>query len=209
MNGYSGGPIPNEDWLISPELNLSAYESISFSFDHARNYASNDGLFVLVSADYDGSSDPSSNGTWTDLTSMFTFPEGGGSWDFIAAGTADVSTYSGTSTYFAFKYTSTDAAASTWEIDNALISGVAAVGVSEIKETTLQVFPNPATNIVNINCDIEGQLRIINLAGQTLLELKTRKGANQLNVQHLNQGLYMIQFTNHTGAVSTQKLLIR
>ena len=83
------------------------------------------------------------------------------------------------------------------------------VPAGDVEETTLQVFPNPATNIVNINCDIEGRLRIINLAGQTLLELKTRKGANQLNVQHLNQGLYMIQFTNHTGAVSTQKLLIR
>jgi hypothetical protein len=117
--------------------------------------------------------------------------------------------YNGESTYFAFKYTSTDAAASTWEIDNALLSGAAAVGIAEIEETNVQIYPNPATDFLNISCEKDGQLRIINLAGQSILEIETRKGTNQLNVQHLKQGLYILQFINKVGAVSTKKLLIR
>lgn len=124
MNGYASGAQINEDWLISPSIDLSGYTSVSFSFDHARNYASNAGLYVLVSNDYDGTSDPSTTGTWNDITSMFTFPDPG-SWTFMAAGDVDVTTYNGASTYFAFKYTSTDTDASTWEVDNALVSGTA------------------------------------------------------------------------------------
>jgi hypothetical protein len=209
MNGYAGGAVANEDWLISPALNLSGFETITFSFDHARNFASNEGLFVLVSTDYDGSSDPSTNGTWADLTSMFTFPEGGGSWDFIPAGSADVSMYDGTSTYFAYKYTSTDVAASTWEIDNALISGVAAVGIAEIEEVNIQVYPNPATDMLTVHCESQGNMKIISLAGQVMMQSAAKKGANLFNVQRLNPGMYMLQFTNEAGAASTQKLLIK
>ncbi len=49
----------------------------------------------------------------------------------MAAGDADVTMYKGATTYFAFKYTSTDADASTWEIDNALVYGIVSVGIFE------------------------------------------------------------------------------
>ncbi|RLD49226.1 MAG: hypothetical protein DRI88_00925 [Bacteroidetes bacterium] len=116
MSGYAGGANENEDWLITSSIDMTAYSNMLLRFDHARNYASNSGLFVMVSTDYDGTSDPSTNGTWTDITSLFTFPSGG--WNFIDAGIGDVSAYISPTTYFAFKYTSTNAAAATWEVDN-------------------------------------------------------------------------------------------
>jgi hypothetical protein len=208
MSGYDGGANPNEDWLISPSFDLVMYDELGFTFDHARNFANNDGLSVLVSNDYDGTSDPSSNGTWHDLTSMLTFPEQG-SWNFFSAGDADFSMYGGANTYLAFRYISTSTDAPTWEVDNATVYGVLQVGISEIEEASIRIYPNPAIDMLNINCGDNGKVKIINLAGQSLMEIEARKGTNQLNVQHLSQGLYMIQFTNNTGAVSTQKLLIR
>jgi len=208
MNGYDGGANPNEDWLISPSYDFVMYDELGLTFDHARNFATNDGLSVLVSNDYDGTSDPSLNGTWHDLTSMLTFPEQG-SWNFYSAGNADFSMYGGVDTYLAFRYISTDSDAATWEVDNALIYGVLHVGISEVKEADIQVYPNPATDIINISSNDDGKVKIINLAGQSLMEIETRKGINQLHIQHLNQGLYMIQFTNNAGAVSTQKIMIR
>ena len=122
MSGYDGGAQENEDWLITNAANCNNYSNITLTFDHARNYADNSGLSVLISTDYDGSSDPTTSGTWTDLTSQFTFPSSG-SWNFIDAGTVDVSTYVGLTTYVAFKYTSTTSGASTWEVDNIHIEG--------------------------------------------------------------------------------------
>ena len=208
MNGYDEGPNPNEDWLISPALDLSNYESINFSFDHARNHATNNGLSVLVSTNYDGSSDPSTNGTWDDLTSLFTFPAEG-TWVFNTAGEADVSTYNGTSTYFAFKYVSTVDDCATWEVDNALIYGVISVGVEELQEENISVYPNPATDRVNVTCSEQGQLRVTNLSGQTVWQKTGEKGMNSIDVSTWLPGMYLIQYTSETGNTNTQKLLIR
>lgn len=208
MNGYDGGANPNEDWLISPSFDLTTYIKLGFSFDHARNYATNDGLSVLVSNDYDGTSDPSTNGTWNDLTSMFTFPEQG-SWNFYPAGDADFTMYTGTSTYLAFRYISTSSDAATWEVDNALVYGILEVGIDEMEEANIRIFPNPATDMLTVNCENQGEIKIICLTGQLMMQATAGQGMNRLNVQHLNPGLYMLQFTNEAGATGTQKLMIR
>ena len=120
MSGYDGGAVINEDWLITNAINCSNHTNVTLSFDHARNYADNSGLSVLISTDYDGSSDP--NGfTWTDISADFTWPTGG--WSFIPAGTADINAYVGASTYIAYKYTCDDVAAATWEVDNIKVEG--------------------------------------------------------------------------------------
>jgi hypothetical protein len=208
MNGFAGAPIANEDWLISPSLNLAAYQSVSLSFDHARNYASNEGLYVLVSTDYDGTSDPSTNGTWTDLTSMFTFPDPG-SWTFIAAGDADVTMYKGASTYFAFKYTSTDADASTWEVDNALVSGVMGVGIFENSIESISMYPNPATDKVYVNLNQEGHLSVINLAGQVIFSESVKSEQATIQTAHLPKGLYMVRFVGEDATIQSGKLLVK
>lgn len=208
MNGYEDGPHPNEDWLISPSLDLRNYEEATFSFDHARNYATNDGLSVLVSTDYDGTSDPSTNGTWNDLTGMFTFPEEG-TWIFSPAGEIDVIMYNGASTYFAFRYISTTEDCSTWEVDNALIYGLLGVGIDEIDDENISIYPNPANDMIHITCTSQGSIRIFNLAGQVVLQTSTQKGTNRVNIEELNPGLYMVQYVNESGNTSTQKLLIR
>ena len=208
MNGYAGAPIANEDWLISPALDLNPYESVSFGFDHARNYASNDGLFVLVSNDYDGISDPSATGTWNDITSMYTFPDPG-SWTFIPAGSTDVTMYKGASTYFAFKYTSTDADASTWEVDNALVSGVMGVGIFEQEVEKITMYPNPATDKVNVQFDQEGTLSVVNLAGQTVFSQNVNSGLTTIQTGQLPEGFYMVQFIGNDASLQSGKLLVK
>ena len=122
MNGYDGGAQDNQDWLISNSIDCSGYIDVTLNFYHARNYHDNSGLSVLISTDYDGTSDPSSGFTWTDLTSSFTFPSSG-TWTFSDAGTVDINSLVGSSTYIAFRYESTTAGASTWEIDNVKVEG--------------------------------------------------------------------------------------
>ncbi|MFO8087643.1 MAG: choice-of-anchor J domain-containing protein [Bacteroidales bacterium] len=121
MSGYSSGAVANEDWLISPAMDLTNYSSIYMVFNEAINYGGTiaDEQEVYVSLDYNG--DPTT-ATWTELT--VTGRASGNSWNFTEVDTLDLSSYIGNANVtVAFKYTSTTANAATWEIDYAHIFG--------------------------------------------------------------------------------------
>jgi hypothetical protein len=119
MNGYSAGNRANEDWLISPVLNLTGLTSISLKFDSAYNYAGAP-IQVLVSNNYSGTGNPNL-ATWTTLNPILS----GGSFAWANSGALSLNAFAGNSTvYVAFKYISTTSAASSWEIDNVKVTGI-------------------------------------------------------------------------------------
>jgi hypothetical protein len=118
MTGYSGGNKANEDWLISPVLNLTGFTSVTFTFDSAYNY-NGAPIQVLISSNYTGTGSPTA-ATWTVLPA--TLSAGGFAW--ASSGPINISSYIGNpAVYVAFKYTSTTSAASNWEIDNVKVIG--------------------------------------------------------------------------------------
>ena len=207
MTGYDGGAFDNEDWLISPSLDLTEYEDITFGFEQARNYASNDGLFVKISTDYDGTSDPSTSGTWTDISDLYIWHEGG--WDFIDAGTVDISEYSSATTHIAFVFTSTTDGSATWELDNLNVLGVLNTGIADNNISKLNVYPNPATSKINIESNTSGTLTIVSTTGKLLINTKLTAGSNSINIETLNSGLYIIETIDNNGLKSIGKLTVR
>lgn len=117
MSGFNSGSNENEDWLISPVLNLSTVTSATLTFDTAKNYSGND-LEAYVSTDYDGFSAPST-ATWTPLSANLS----SGSWNWVSSGAIDLSSHTGGNIHIAFKYTSTNSASATWEVDNVVVVG--------------------------------------------------------------------------------------
>jgi len=136
MNGYSGGAVANEDWLISPAINLDGYKDGILNFTQIINYLHDqwDQITVAVSTDYSGTGDPNA-ATWTALT-IPNLPSGS-SWSSVASGDVDLSAYDGQTIYIAFKYLSSDSNASTWEIPDFSLS---AVGAPVVQTTTVEVF---------------------------------------------------------------------
>lgn len=117
ISGYASGNQENDDWLISPAIDLSTVTSATLTFDTAKNYTGND-LEIYVSTDYDGSSAPST-ATWTQVTAALS----AGSWNWVSSGNIDISSYTGGDFYVAFRYTSTTSASATWEVDNVKVDG--------------------------------------------------------------------------------------
>ncbi|MDD4848301.1 MAG: PKD domain-containing protein [Bacteroidales bacterium] len=117
MTGYSGGAIANEDWLISPAFNLSTYEGVNLSFQNAYKFAGN-ALEVFFSNNFDGTTP--STATWSPLT----FVASTGNYVWTPSGNIALDDFTGTNCYIAFKYTCDDAAASTWEIDDILLTAL-------------------------------------------------------------------------------------
>jgi hypothetical protein len=117
MSGYEGQSFENEDWLISPPLDLDSYENEILTFYNAANYSGPD-LELKVSTDYDGSGDPNT-ANWTTLSYILS----GGGFQWTLSGEIDLSGFQGSAVYVAFEYTSTSSASKTWEIDEILITG--------------------------------------------------------------------------------------
>ena len=111
MNGYSGGNIANEDYLISKEIDLGNYNDIYMNFDSDVNY-NGQPLKLLVTDNYSGNPTTTS---WTEVSADFDTAQG---WGFKPSGNVSLNAFKGKKIRFAFKYVSTTAAANTWEIDN-------------------------------------------------------------------------------------------
>lgn len=115
INGFvtGTGNVANEDWLISPAFDLSAYNFPLLSF-WSRVAFSGPALQLRVSTTYSGSGDPSA-ATWTTLNVLFPAP---GSTAWTPTTNVNLSAYEGTKVYVAFVYTSSATAAARWTIDD-------------------------------------------------------------------------------------------
>ena len=121
MSGFAGTNNANEDWLISPVQNLTALTNANLSFDNAYKFTG-PAIQVLISNNYSGTGNPNA-ATWTTLTGATLST---GNYVYANSGQLNINSFVGTgntNVYVAFKYTSTTAAGSTWEIDNVKITG--------------------------------------------------------------------------------------
>ena len=107
-----------ETWLISPSIDLTPFSSPVLNFQNAYNYSGN-ALELYISTDYDGSSNPTTQGTWTALTANWS--TGGFAW--VNSGDIDLSSYISSNVYIGFKYTGSMSDGSTWELDDIRIIG--------------------------------------------------------------------------------------
>lgn len=120
MTGYvNPSNFENEDWLISPAIDLSAQTAAYITFDHVSRYAANNAtdLTLWVSDNYTGGA-PSS-ATWTQV--VIAKYSSGSSWtDWTNTGKLSIpSALMGKSNvYVALKYLSSSTAAGTWEVKN-------------------------------------------------------------------------------------------
>ena len=114
INGFSGGTnVPNEDWLISPSLNLTGttYPLLTF---WSRTRFNGDPLQLKVSTDYPGTGDPR-NYTWTDLNGRFPAQT---SDVWTESANINLSAFKQANVYVAFVYNSSDEDGARWTLDD-------------------------------------------------------------------------------------------
>ena len=110
----------NEDWLISKPITLAGYKNYYLSFEtDGRASVQSDQLEVYVTDNYTGSLDPKN---WTKLNPTLD-PDMSKFAPFVNSGKLDISNFAGKNVVVAFKYTSTDTASATWELDNVKVRG--------------------------------------------------------------------------------------
>ena len=123
MSGYADGSShANEDWLISPALDLSGKSGVTITYEHAINKGDLNNLktnhTMWVSDNYsDG--DPNA-ATWKQVE-ITAYPDGA-SWTYVSSGAIAVpAEYLKSNVRFAFKYLCSDKESATWEVRNLVV----------------------------------------------------------------------------------------
>lgn len=114
INGFANGSnVINEDWLISPSLNLvgTAFPLLSFWSRTAFNGAP---LKLRVSTNYSGTGNPSA-ATWVDLNGQFP-AQTSNVWKLSQ--NVNLAAYKTANTYIAFVYNATDDDGARWTLDD-------------------------------------------------------------------------------------------
>lgn len=112
MSGFSGGNIANEDWLISPEIDMTAITSAALTFDHTINK----GVVANMKTEQTLYVSTDNGVNWNKLT-IPTYPAGT-NWTFVNCGEISLDMYAGHKIKLAFKYICTTASSATWEVKN-------------------------------------------------------------------------------------------
>ena len=229
INGYQAGASnQNENWLFTPQLNLSSYAgSIFFNFA-ATYYYAGDSLHIMVSKDYVAGTNPDSlvGGsplyTWVELQHYGvmlydTFYNVVGMYDEFQC---DLTPYKTSPVYVAFKYTSNISNSSVWDLDSVTTGtisfGPIPGGSTGITNTTkqqlpLQVIGISTPNQVKMSFDVpqgEYTLAIYDLLGRKLYNQNIQaNGGNQvltISDAYLANGMYLLKLSNENASGITK-----
>lgn len=92
-------------------------------------------------------------------------------------------------------------------VTNTVMTDLAELGVGENERSLFMLYPNPATQLVNIQAVSDFTVELYDVQGKKIM---ARNGANQLalDVSMLQQGLYFVKVTTDN-ASEVKKLLVR
>ena len=212
MNGYSNGAAnQNEDWLIGEVAGMTdtQFTDIFLEFRTAMKF-DGDPIRVMVSGDYDGYSDPSDY-EWTDITDAFDYSTGDYEW--VESGKINIIDIvgefanSGYGWYVAFVYTSTNEAASSWEIDYVKVTGEWIASVVDNNLQSIGLYPNPAREQVSFTLENDAQVSFFDMTGRKVIETNVAAGQAQLNVSELVNGVYFVNFRYADGTTAVSKFV--
>ncbi len=76
------------------------------------------------------------------------------------------------------------------------------VGMKEIAGQDVSVYPNPASEIIEIDGANEGMVRILNVLGNVIIERNIYSSHEQINIASLPEGVYLIEVYNGDAEMS-------
>ncbi|MFK7951573.1 MAG: choice-of-anchor J domain-containing protein [Ekhidna sp.] len=133
MSGFSGGSVPNEDWLVSPEIDLSSNDGdITLFITQILNFQGDaqwgEDMQILFSTDYSGDA---ATATWTNVTGNLTNLPEGNNYDEVSD-EVTLTGASGEKIHLGFYYKSTADYSSLWRLVNLRVEAGSAPDTDEV-----------------------------------------------------------------------------
>ncbi|HNW69304.1 MAG TPA: T9SS type A sorting domain-containing protein [Bacteroidales bacterium] len=85
------------------------------------------------------------------------------------------------------------------------------IAVNEL-DNNISFYPNPVKSVLYFNLNFPEtqimQLRLLNIAGQELLGMEVKNGANNIDLENLTVGLYYVMLTSDKKHLYTTKIIL-
>lgn len=202
MNGFaSGASNDNEDWLISPPLNMSGMTQPMLNYWTKKRFIGTDTKQLYISNDY---INDVTAATWTLLQDVSTVLLDTNIW--YNATNINLTAYKAFPFTLAYKYVSAASGSSDeWTIDDVMIiDGAASTKNMDASNLNLHVYGTAVDG--NLLLGIESKsannfhIAIIDLLGNKIMETNTtvQTGKNKVRVQmpSVSNGIYFVQVWN-------------
>lgn len=202
MNGYNTGVL-EEDWMILPAVDFSAYTNARLSFESYMNYGADDAdnYFKLVySTDYAGIGDPTL-ATWTELA--FAYPAEVSVW--TPSGTIDLSAITGSAVYLAFQYHYNPEFYRSWQIDNISIVNLP-LGIEKPVSEIGKIYTYGKNLKIELNQPVNGQVQIADLYGRQVAGFNL-KGNDASYTFTAPAGIYIVHIQSENGSFSSKVMV--
>lgn len=86
------------------------------------------------------------------------------------------------------------------------------LGAEEIEEPVFSVYPNPASDQLNIEMSNAGNddvFKVFNILGEEVRTVRLKEGLNTMNIVELNNGVYFYSVFRNGEVIETKKIVIR
>jgi PKD repeat protein len=98
------------------------------------------------------------------------------------------------------------------EVKIGLIVVVNPVGITEIKQEGVGIYPNPSNGLINLQFESERDryVKVYSMVGNEVFRIDSQKANLSMDLRSLPGGIYFIRVMDENGSqVNTQKLIIR
>jgi len=193
---YQCAYTPKDEWLITPQVEVPAGKSLSF---FVYRYGDNQDFLTIKSSSTDNQLDSFTDTLIALDSNSMPFDQ----WTFKQL---DLSALSGQTVYFAFNETVSENhfSGAFIALDLVSIDNSASINKNEATKEWVNIYPNPANNLLYIAANQITVVDIFNLAGE---KVASYKGVNVVDVANLAEGTYLVKVITKTN-ISTKKINI-
>lgn len=191
----SYGPT-NDDWLISPLLTLGTESELRF---WAKSYTDEYGLErIKVGISTTGNSPEDftfiQDGAYEEIPTDYT--------EFVF----DLSAYDGQDVYIGLECVSNDA--SLTFLDNIDVNTTISTDINSISERMIKVYPNPASEYINITNAKNAKVNIYNIVGELIYSTTSYSNNLYVNISDFAEGTYIVKIGTDESSVVTKKITV-
>lgn len=177
------GPLTPENWLITPAIAIPEEGAHISWYVAAQDASYPEEYYQVMVATGNSISDFS--------TVIFSETLTSGDWE---ERNANFDGFAGQTVYVAFVHMNSSDNYM-MKIDDINITA-GTVGIEENEASSFRVFPNPATNMINVEAQGYEQYQLVNMLGQTVSSNSLNNGTAQINVSNLSNGVYFVRLIN-------------
>ncbi|MDR0370675.1 MAG: choice-of-anchor J domain-containing protein [Prevotellaceae bacterium] len=186
--------VTNNDWLISPKMQLGGESSMSLYVRSGLEYAGEEEYQIAVSTT---DQDPAS---FTVIGGKRTAPF---EWTQV---NVDLSAYNNREVYLAINNVGFNHF--TFLVDNIEIKTKNASSVNRLLSDQFDIYPNPAKNRVHINCPDLSDIQLFNIQGKEVMSVTANSEQATVDVSNLPEGHYLVRVTTKENKFGTKKITV-